>query len=346
MFTRKNKPRDNKKTTLANSKDTFQNELLKIASFVLTKVTDYAPYSSNLNIIEGTSEEQPIHLLLWINTMRARNDKEGIRQLIYNWNIDISSTEPDVQYETRLVKINNSECNIAKLAKYLENNCEPDEYHLLFDDELQLVEIQCSLTDLNNYVYDEIAPLDFKEKRKDGSQYSSKERNETIALRLAQWGIGNCSDLAQAAMAMLMHYPTQGFDELKLSSIETTIPVEIVTLQNDDHEFIVINRKAGTNLNNPNTWGHDVVILDPWLRECYLLDDVLSGSRTTLSVELIFSNSSYSIENKGLISEGASEHWNKSGVQQDIFNLKTRAMNSEERITWAEPAQTSFTMKT
>ena len=92
--------------------------LLKIANFILYKVTFYAPYKSNSNVLEETSEDQAIHRQLWINTMRARNDKEGIRKLIQSWKIDITK-ERDPKYEEGWVKLTKEQCTFSKIPSNL-----------------------------------------------------------------------------------------------------------------------------------------------------------------------------------------------------------------------------------
>ncbi|KTD48334.1 Uncharacterised protein [Legionella quateirensis] len=327
MFSHKNTSR---------SVRTISDDLLKIAQFILDKVKFYAPYSSNTNIIEEISAEQPIHRLLWINAMRARNDQDGIRQLILSWDIDISSNVPDEHYESGRIKINRDQVNIVNLSNYLQSECQAEDYHIELNEQSQVVEIECTLTDLNNYVYDEIESLEFKEKRKNKSDYTIKERVESITKRLAQWGIGNCSDLSQAAIGLLMHYPSQGFAELNLPGIKTSVSIETFSIDNDDHEFVVINRKADSDINNPKKWGDDVVILDPWVGECYMLNDALSGSRKTLSVEYIFDGSTYKIEDSGFIAEGASDHWKATHSEFELFELTPRVLHPEEKIPWAD----------
>ncbi|MBL7479689.1 hypothetical protein [Legionella bononiensis] len=326
MFSHKNTSRNVNK---------IGDDLLKIAQFILDKVKNYAPFSSNTNIIEEISEEQPIHRLLWINAMRARNDQDGIRQLIFSWDIDISSNAPEEQYESGRIKIHCDQVNIVNLSNYLQSQCEAEDYHIELNDQSQVVEIECTLTDLNNYIYDEIESLEFKEKRKNKSDYTNKERVESITKRLAQWGIGNCSDLSQAAIALLMHYPAQGFAELNLPGIETSVPIETFSIDHDDHEFVVINRKADSDKNNPKMWGDDVILLDPWLGECYMLKDALSGSRNTPSVEYIFDGSTFKIEDSGFIAEGASEHWKATRSEFELFDLTPRVLHPEEKIPWA-----------
>lgn len=328
-------------------KDDVKVALLKIANYVLYKVWTYAPCTSNSNIIEEESEAQAIHRQLWINTMRARNDPAGIRKLIYSWNIDIK-TGRESKYEEGWVKLMKEECALDALATYLEKNADPDEFKIIDNDGSELLEIHCNLTDLNNYVYDEIEPLSSKESRKNGSPYSNKERNESVVKRLAQWGIGNCSDLSQAVIALLMHYPHEGFEKMALPGLAAPISVKVLTINDGDHEFVVINRKKESKLNDPQTWGDNVVILDPWLRECYSLEDALSGKRSSPSVSLIFQDFlykdlSYKIEDAGLIAEGPSEHWKIKNPQLDIFNLKVRSWGSEEHIPWVDASAHTIT---
>lgn len=335
MFNIKNTSRSGKNIKIKEEDKKIGDDLLKIAQFILEKVKKYAPYSSNTNIIEEISEDQPIHRLLWINAMRARNDQDGIRELIFSWDIDISSNAPDVKYESDKIKISSDQVNVVKLSNYLQNECEAEDYHIELNDQSQVVEIECTLTDLNNYVYDEIKSLDFKEKRKDKSDYTNKERLESMTKRLAQWGIGNCSDLSQAVVALLMHYPSQGFAELNLPGIETSVIIETFSINNDDHEFVVINRKADSDINNPTTWGEDVIIIDSWLGECYMLNDALSGARKSKSVEYNFDGSTYKIEDTGFIAEGASEHWKANHNEFELFELTPRVLHPEEKIPWA-----------
>ena len=101
---------------------------------------------------------------------------------------------------------------------------------------------------------------------------------------------------------------------------------------------MVINRRSGSTLNDPTTWGKDVVILDCWLKECYLLEEVLSGARDSISAQLIFNKPAYEIEGANSIGEGASAHWKGKYSAKDIFSLKTRSWGSEEHVPWVKPS--------
>lgn len=77
--------------------------------------------------------------------------------------------------------------------------------------------------------------------------------------------IGNCSEMA-----------TVGFQYAKTISCPYTI--EMFSIINGDHWFLVIGRKEGSDPNDFQTWGDAAVVCDSWASDCY--------SATLISVRL------------------------------------------------------------
>lgn len=67
---------------------------------------------------------------------------------------------------------------------------------------------------------------------------------------------GNCQEMAAVAFLFLM-------------KINVT-PIELVSIPK--HTFIIIGRDPGSSINDPECWGEDVVICDPWRRKYKSLD--------------------------------------------------------------------------
>lgn len=68
--------------------------------------------------------------------------------------------------------------------------------------------------------------------------------------------IGNCSEFAKSAFYLLRRkYPR--------------LKIEVLEYTNGDHVFLIIDRKPGSNLQCPETWGETAVVCDAWMGEVY-----------------------------------------------------------------------------
>ena len=71
-----------------------------------------------------------------------------------------------------------------------------------------------------------------------------------MAQSAREFQIGNCGE--HAALA---------FEYLREKGVR---PLDFVTFRDGDHAFVVINRKAGTDLADLSAWLPDAVLCDPW----------------------------------------------------------------------------------
>ena len=89
---------------------------------------------------------------------------------------------------------------------------------------------------------------------KGGSLLESIRRRAKI---VEKYNVGNCSEMAYVALSHAM-------------DIQATQRVEFCSIQNGDHAFLVIGRKAGNYPSqNYKNWGPDAYICGPWEESCY-----------------------------------------------------------------------------
>jgi hypothetical protein len=85
---------------------------------------------------------------------------------------------------------------------------------------------------------------------------------DSLATAARQQGCGNCTEHTALAFQFL----TKEFQNKRLFAT----PPRLEMLKVDpgkhrwDHDFLVIGRAAGSNLNKVATWGSEAVICDPW----------------------------------------------------------------------------------
>lgn len=147
--------------------------------------------------------------------------------------------------------------------------------------------------DLNNTDNEKLATLaewnewlaTFKDRseknvHENGLAVSPLEEIEVEASKAVAWRIGNCADLAALVFMLAREYSS--IENKNLPIIDQKIPVEFVDYECDlhngecDHVFLIFNRPADSNLNDPSTY-LDAWISDPWMNEVYQVREVLSG---------------------------------------------------------------------
>ena len=115
-----------------------------------------------------------------------------------------------------------------------------------------------------------------KKFHKDGTRNFPIEQIEKRAKNAIKFGIGNCSEQSNLAFCLLQEYPKNG--DAKLPPLTNNIRFERITIpMPGDHSFIVINRDPHSDLNNIFTWGKDTVILDCWMRDVFILEDIINA---------------------------------------------------------------------
>jgi hypothetical protein len=68
--------------------------------------------------------------------------------------------------------------------------------------------------------------------------------------------IGNCDELSALAFAYL-------------AERNTARPIEIISVVDGDHAFVVIGRSGSSSAGNWRNWDNSVVLCDPWAELCY-----------------------------------------------------------------------------
>jgi hypothetical protein len=76
---------------------------------------------------------------------------------------------------------------------------------------------------------------------------------------IKKYGVGNCGEQSELAYYHLR---------------KRTFNVEIV--RSEKHKFVVLGRKADSDINNPNSWGDSAVVCDPWMDDDYFPDEIFS----------------------------------------------------------------------
>ena len=75
--------------------------------------------------------------------------------------------------------------------------------------------------------------------------------------------LGNCMELAQMALDYVVHHTED-------------VEAEIYGIWGGDHYFLVIGRDAGSHPYEPDTWGSDAYICDPWSNNVYPASEYLT----------------------------------------------------------------------
>ncbi|MCE3044918.1 hypothetical protein [Legionella sp. 16cNR16C] len=79
--------------------------------------------------------------------------------------------------------------------------------------------------------------------------------------------LGNCHELALMALDYVVNYtPPQ-------------TNAEVYHIKGGDHVFLVVGRKKDSIANQPETWGDQAYICDPWANEVYPASDYLSRTK-------------------------------------------------------------------
>jgi hypothetical protein len=88
-----------------------------------------------------------------------------------------------------------------------------------------------------------------------------------------QLSIGNCQELA----LMAMHH-------VLISQSKAT--AEVYHIEGGDHAFLVIGRKKESKPHEPETWGEDAYICDPWSNSVYPATEYLTKTKNFFSTRL------------------------------------------------------------
>lgn len=84
----------------------------------------------------------------------------------------------------------------------------------------------------------------------DAATFNKPLTTSAIALAAKSYGAGNCGNQACVALKFLTQMGAY--------------PLDMMFDPNNDHNFVVIGRVAGSNAQDATTWGPEAVVCDPW----------------------------------------------------------------------------------
>lgn len=107
-----------------------------------------------------------------------------------------------------------------------------------------------------------------KKNHKNGDLNTALDKVENTARIAARLGVGNCTEQAFFACALLLER-----DFVNEFNFENTINAEIIGIGTPgDHVFVVINRAQDSQLNKIETWG-DAIVIDPWAKTWFVIKE-------------------------------------------------------------------------
>lgn len=87
-----------------------------------------------------------------------------------------------------------------------------------------------------------------------------------------KYSLGNCYELTfQALDYILNKYPEMPAEVYKLANLNE--------LDDGIHAFLVLNRDPKSSMFEPETWGENAIICDPWAKDVYLAKQYLNRLR-------------------------------------------------------------------
>jgi hypothetical protein len=139
---------------------------------------------------------------------------------------------------------------IIKGGTQLENNkLDPDYLHHL----KKGVEEGSKVPGWKGFGVKDIIEDEAQRRVKKGEKPAFAYYNSIISVT-SKYSLGNCNELAvQALDYILRHAPD--------------ISAEVYKIEGGDHAFLVLNRDPSSAAEDPNTWGPNAVICDPWTNE-------------------------------------------------------------------------------
>lgn len=93
-------------------------------------------------------------------------------------------------------------------------------------------------------------------------------RYENSIAMTSKYSLGNCEELGFHALDYI------------LNQVPAMVHAEIYFVRGGDHVVLVINRGHNSNPQNPNTWGDNSVICDPWSNKVFKASDYLTKLKT------------------------------------------------------------------
>ncbi|WP_392538659.1 hypothetical protein [Legionella sp. 227] len=87
-----------------------------------------------------------------------------------------------------------------------------------------------------------------------------------------KFSLGNCYEMALMALDYVLQHASP------------SVNAEVYEIEGGDHAFLVVGRKKNSHPKQPETWGEDAVICDPWSNEVYPASEYLAQTKNFYEV--------------------------------------------------------------
>lgn len=111
---------------------------------------------------------------------------------------------------------------------------------------------------------------DLPDNRKSRSDFEHIEFNAVKALK---FGAGNCGELTALAFLLFLEYD----DNMNNIKIEEKIPIQIVSLEREDHKWIILNLTREDSLREFSWWGNNTIFCDAWSRQVFTKGELIAN---------------------------------------------------------------------
>lgn len=307
FFTKKGTPDYHQKMDIKEKKQ-LQDHIKFIATTILQKIKELVPYSSNKSPSEKyplPNQDEPFHRLFWLTVSNACNDDRDldVRESVRKWRMDLSKDKIEKGFEYQRINQKFFDCKT-------DNPTLGEWYHY----------------------FSELFTREDKVFHKDKTRFTLAEKIESIAKNAVKFGIGNCYELACLALVLLGEHHC---DDLSDTTSMNNILVEMFKTQEGDHAFLVIGRDRQSQFNDINSWGTEVLILDPWMGEVVDVSEQLQNPTSHCfsfirKYESDLQHYPYSV----LIGQGHTDRWltNRNKKKEPIYLREWKPFYGEEQL--------------
>lgn len=279
-------------------------EIKEICDVVLKKIRQLVPYSSNGR--PDIPNRYRGHRNFWLKAMRATNDPHGDLKRLKSYHLNITPEESGSDFVSKRL-------NLA----FFNSRSKP------------------TIREWCDYI--KTLPVRaHKKTRKNGEKIDYQEKIENQAKAAVRMGIGNCSEMSALAYILLKERDRDIFDD--------SVKIERVQFSKDDHRFVIVNRKEGSDLKDMYSWGPQAIILDAWMNEVFIVADELNKPFSSfLSFNYIFSRQEQIVcdEDVGYMGSYHTQHWYEQREKKNepyyLFDWEPVQQTAEtEDMPWYE----------
>lgn len=292
------------------------DQLLSVIEYLKDNTNYHLPHSSNRPSVKN----QPFHRRFWVHAMRARKDKDGLREKIREWGLNLEEDTVDENFKYRKVKFS------------------------LFDPKKN----EYSLQEIDEDFLLKLPRRTNKKRHKDGTPFTPQEKAEANAKNAIKFGVGNCSEHSSHNFCCLLEYPRDGFvgqypdgEIITFPPITEDILVERIRILDDslDHEFVLVGRDPNSDLKDPTKWGNKTIIFDTWwsdtiavVAECLKNPDQALGSFNYINK----GKDSIECTASGYMGQGHTKRWIEKRKNESIYLIEKPAFFADrtENVPW------------